>query len=204
MKKRLLQIIVQVSVVYACTVTAAPIYKCMDADGKTVFQQVACNADPLSSLADTHTSETFRREQEERQARDQARADRDSRIKAIMATPAPASLPTVWKHEEDLKVEKAQIKSDEEAMAYLQICVEGDPDCSVSSVASQLRGMTMRAVEKILGAPREHSIGGTKLYYYTVPLRSGVFTYQVSYKVDHTRLAGGVGQIGNVVDEVNY
>jgi hypothetical protein len=204
MTKTLLQALAFAITSYACGATATPIYKCTDADGKTVFQQVPCNADPLSSLADTHTSETFRREQVERQARDQARADRDSRIKAIMATPAPASLPTVWKHEEDLKVEKAQIKSDEEAMAYLQICVDGDPDCSVSSVASQLHGMTMGAVEKILGAPREHSNGGTKLYYYMVSLRSGRYTYQVSYKVDRTRLAGGVGQIGNVVDEVNY
>jgi hypothetical protein len=143
----------------------------------------------------------FRREESERQARTKAQAERQLVERAEVAR--------IMMLNQEAHAKAAIVDQDKrsaatkEAVTYLQLCVGGDPDCTVSSVALALKGMTMASVEGVLGAPREQKIGDTKFYYYPIRLKSGLNTLQVQYEIDRTRVSTG-GQVGNVVSEVNY
>lgn len=174
----------------AAAVHASPIYKCSAPDGKFVFQQVPCNADPLNSLADTQTSDAFKRQDAARKA---AAAEAEAQIAKRMAL-----------HDENkAKQQRAQVIADEEALRNLKFCVKEEPDCSASTVAGLINGMERVAVDSVLGAPREQKIGTTFFYYYALGLKTGAATLQVQYAIDLNQPTGS-GGVRRIVDNVNY
>lgn len=64
----------------ASTASAGAVYRCTNADGKSIFQPSPCSVDSLSPLADAKTSETSQREAAVLQA---AAADYATRIKEV-------------------------------------------------------------------------------------------------------------------------
>jgi hypothetical protein len=178
------------SILVPAAVHASPIYKCSAPDGKSVFQQVPCNVDPLNSLADTQTSDAFKRQDAARKA---AAAEADAQFAKRMAM-----------HDENkAKQQRAQVIADEEALRNLKFCVKEEPDCSASTVAGLINGMERAAVDSVLGTPREQKIGTTFFYYYVLGFKKGAATLQVQYAIDTNQPIGKNGA-RRIVDNVNY
>lgn len=187
--------------VAACLVSplswAEPIYKCKGADGAVVFQQVACTADKLDSLADTATSESFRRAEILRQQeRDKQEAERQKRLANLEKRATETE-------KAEIADEEKRVEDEKLGVTYLQLCIDGDEDCSIGSVAGMVMGMSMGALEGVLGEGREQSIMGEKIYYYPIAIKGNGYTLQVQYEVNYTKTASG-GRVGNCVSEVNY
>lgn len=176
---------------------AEPIYKCKDSNGNVVFQQAACTADKLNSLADTAASESFRRDEEQRMQRE-AKQQAELRERTEQAERDRTERARL-----EVESEESRVKDEKLSIDYLKLCMDGDIDCSIDSVSNAVTGMTMGALEGVLGEGREQRIQGQKLYYYPVSVKGRTYTLQVKYEVNFQKRPGG-GQVGNVVSEVNY
>lgn len=190
-----------IAIIFALAPTvliASPIYNCKDATGKATFQQTPCSADKLDSLADTQTSERFKRQETARQEKQRLIEEKQKQRK-----PRPQEN---RKQELDRQTiaETVRSKKEEGNLMLLKECVDGTSDfCEIDNIAYMITDMRMRALESVLGRGREQSINGKKTHYYPIRVKSGKYVLQVKYEINRTR-TGEVGQVGNVVSEVNY
>lgn len=149
---------------------AAPIYDCLGQDEKKVFQATACSNDRMYSLADTHSSDVYRRKVAFRETRDAerklaeaARLEIVSKAAAISAglLPVPSAMPT----ETETLIEAKRLAAERDALEYLRLCMAGDKDCDVGTLAFALQGSRMGPVEALLGEGREQKLGIEHYFY---------------------------------------
>ena len=177
---------------------ASPIYSCKDASGKATFQQTPCSADKLDSLANTQTSETFKRQEEARQERERLREAEAKQQQQKFQQHREKEA------ERQIAAEAERSKKEEGNLLSLKECIAGAAEfCEIDSIAYFIKDMRMGTLESVLGVGREQRINGEKSYYYPIKIKSGKYVLQVKYEVNRTK-AGEIGQVGNVVSEVNY
>jgi hypothetical protein len=118
----------------------------------------------MDSLADTHSSDVYRREVAVRETRDAerklaqaARLERVSKATAISAglLPMPSATPT----ETETLIEAKCLAAERDALEYLRLCMAGDKDCDVGTLAFALQGSRISPLEALLGKVASRSSG---------------------------------------------
>ncbi len=192
----------------ATSTFAAPIYSCLGQDERKVFQATPCSNNRMDSLADTHASEVYRHEVAAKEARElerrRAEAARIEQARAAAAANAShTSLGYPLPSPDEVLTEQKRQSGEREAIEYLRLCISGNKDCTIGTLAFMLQGSRMGPFEELLGEGREQKFGTERFFYYSLSIHSGRYRLQVQYDVNRTRVPEG-GQVGNVIREVDF